>query len=382
MKRMAITTVLGLLLISGWIILPEQGLGADKKGGYLLPGDVKEGWRVFMIKKCGACHSIWGEGGKGGPDLGTLPASYVSQSQLAALLWNHMPEMWGRMLARRIPIEKIDKKEMSDLFAFLYFIRYMDEPGDPAKGKRLVEAKSCSRCHTQDDFSRWGRYTNPILWSQMMWNHAPQMVQAMNEKQVPRVEFEGNEMVDLIAYVRSLNPKAEKVYLSPGDPEEGAHLFSTKECVKCHAPGGSQDLTQRKDFPRTLAQLSGLMWNHSFEMWKKMEEKGIHRPALSAQEMADIIAYLFSTRYFDTPGNSERGKAVFLSKHCNLCHGKGKTPDLSRLKGQVSPILMAEMMWNHGPRMLEEMRKAKVSWQRIDGIEMVDLMEYLNRGMP
>jgi hypothetical protein len=43
---------------------------------------------------------------------------------------------------------------------------------------------------------------------------------------------------------------------------------------------------------------------------------------------------------------------------------------------------MAEMMWNHGPDMLERMRKAKVPWRKIDGKEMVDLMEYLNRGMP
>lgn len=33
-------------------------------------------------------------------------------------------------------------------------------------------------------------------------------------------------------------------------------------------------------------------------------------------------------------------------------------------------------------QMLEKMQKAKVSWQKIDGGEMVDVMEYLNRGMP
>jgi mono/diheme cytochrome c family protein len=382
MKGMRVWIMMGLLGLSLSLGSWSRSDASEKAGGYLLPGAVKEGWRVFMTKKCGACHSIWGEGGKGGPDLGTLPASYVSQSQLAALLWNHSPEMWGRMSAKRIPLEKIDTKEMADLFAFLYFIRYMDEPGDPGKGKRLVQSKSCTRCHDQDDFNRWGRYANPILWSQMMWNHAPQMGQAMMEKQVPRVEFQGSEMVDLIAYVRSLNPKAEKVYLSPGDPVEGAHLFSAKECVKCHPPGGSLDLTQRKDFPRTLAQLAGLMWNHSYEMWKRMEEKGIRRHTLSPQEMADITAYLFATRYFDAPGDPGQGKAVFLKKRCNLCHGKGKTPDLSGLKGKISPILMAQVMWNHGPQMLDEMRKAKVPWQRIDGKEMADLMEYLNRGMP
>jgi len=388
MKRISICLLIGfLLLVSGDLIFWDQGIGAEKKVGYLLPGDFKEGWKVFTTKKCGVCHAIWGEGGKGGPDLGTLPESYVSQSQLAALMWNHWPEMWGKMAAKKIPFQKIEKKEMADLFAFLYFIRYMDEPGDPKKGKSLMESKACMKCHpvkegTNEGLSRWGMYVNPILWAQMMWNHTPQMEQEMKKKGLSRVEFKGNEMVDLIAYIRSLNPKVEKVYLSPGDPQSGDKLFIKKGCIQCHALAGKLDLSKKKDFPRTLAQLAGMMWNHSHEMWKGMEAKGIDRPTLSPQEMADLIAYLFSTRYFDEPGDPAQGKVVFTKKQCNLCHTKGKTPDLTLLKGQISPILMSQMMWNHGPEMLEKMRKAKVSWQKIDGKEMVDLMEYLNRGIP
>lgn len=377
-----------ILLPASFLLFQSQPGAAEKKGEYLLMGDVKEGWKIFNRKKCSQCHSIWGEGGKGGPDLGTLPQLYVSQSQLAALMWNHGPEMWGRMNTRKIPVMKFDKKEMADLFAFLYFIRYMDEPGDLQEGKKLIETKSCNKCHTlkegtQTDLSRWGMYVNPILWAQMMWNHAPQMEQEMQKRGIARVEFKGNEMVDLIAYIRSLFPKSERVYLSPGDPEAGERLFVQKGCVQCHALQSSLDLSKRKDFPRTMAQLAGLMWNHSYEMWKKMEEKKIPRPSVSAQEMADVIAYLFSTRYFDEPGDSGRGKSLFAKKQCTLCHSKGaKGPDLSGLKGQISPILMAQAMWNHGPDMLEKMRQAKVPWQKIDGKELSDVMEYLNRGMP
>jgi cytochrome c2 len=387
MKRIYIWSLIGLLFLSGNTLFYDQVRGAEKKTTYLLPGDIKEGWKVFYRKGCIQCHSIWGEGGKGGPDLGTLPQAYVSQAQLAALMWNHGPEMWERMIARKIPFEKIGKKEMADLFAFLYFIRYMDEPGDLRNGKSIVES-ACGRCHTakggaKSDLSRWGMYTNPILWAQMMWNHSSQMEQEIKRTGVARFEFKGKEMVDLIAYIRSLNPGAEKVYLSPGDPKSGGRLFSEKGCIKCHASGDEYDLSRRKEFPRTLAQLAGVMWNHSEEMRKGMEKKGIPFPHLSSQEMADLVAYLFSTRYFDEPGNVEKGKGVFIKNHCNLCHKKGaKEGDLSRLKGEMSPIFMAQAMWNHGPKMLERMRKAKVPWQKIDGREMVDLMGYLNRGMP
>ena len=388
MKRMGGWFSVGVLIFTGTILFWAHGMAAEKKETYLLMGDVKEGWKIFYQKKCIECHAIWGEGGKGGPDLGTLPEAYVSQSQLAALMWNHSPEMWGRMLARKIPILKFDKKEMADLFSFLHFIRYVDEPGNPQRGKVLMETKGCAKCHTikegtQGDLSRWAAYTNPILWAEMMWNHAPRMGQEMKKKGIPQAEFRGNEMVDLISYIRTVNPKADKIYLSPGDPQKGETLFRQKGCIRCHVPKTSLDLSRRKDFPRTLAQLAGMMWNHSFEMWKGVEEKGMPRPSLSSQDMADVISYLFSTRYFDEPGDANRGRAVFVKKQCNLCHDRrGKRPDLSGLKGQISPIFMAQTMWNHGPQMLDKMRQAKLPWQKIDGKEMVDLMEFLNRGKP
>ena len=278
MKRIVVLCLFFFVLLSGSILVCDQLWGVDKKEDYLLPGNVKEGWKVFATKKCNLCHSIWGEGGKGGPDLGTLPESYVSQAQLAAMMWNHGPEMWGRMAAKKIPFQRIDNKEMADLFAFLYFIRYMDEPGDPRKGRAMMETKGCMKCHAlkegaRGDLSRWGMYVNPILWAQMMWNHGPQMEEEMKKKGVPVVEFKGNEMVDLIAYIRSLSAKVEKVYLSPGDPQGGEKLFTRKGCVRCHSPGGDLDLTKKRDFPKTLAQLAGMMWNHSHQMWKGMKEK-------------------------------------------------------------------------------------------------------------
>src|SRR5512139_2308523 len=127
MKKVVASCLFVCILLLGTFVICSQPSGAEKRGDYLLPGNVKEGWKIFAAKKCNICHAIWGEGGNGGPDLGTLPESYVSQAQLAALMWNHGPEMWGRMSARKILFEKMEDKEMADLFAFLYFIRYMDE---------------------------------------------------------------------------------------------------------------------------------------------------------------------------------------------------------------------------------------------------------------
>jgi cytochrome c len=185
--------------------------------------------------------------------------------------------MLRKMAAKKIPPQKMDKAEMADLFAFLYFTRYMDEPGNPQIGKMLLETKHCSKCHpvlkegTKGDLSPWGMYINPILWAQMMWNHVPQMEREMKKKGLPLVEFKGNEMADIIADTRSLSSKIEKVNLSPGNLQSGKKLFTQKGCIQCHSPQGELDLSKKKDFPRTLAQLTGMMWNHSFKMLKGMK---------------------------------------------------------------------------------------------------------------
>jgi len=163
--------------------------------------------------------------------------------------------------------------------------------------------------------------------------------------------------------------------------------------MQCHIPKGEMDLSKDKYSFRTLTQLAGAMWNHSYQIWKELEWKGIARSSLSPQEMADITAYLFSIRYFDEPGDPDLGKTLFIQKQCIVCHYKepssldlsrlkSRRLDLSRLKGQVSPIFMVQTLWNHGSQMLEAMRNKKVPWEKFYYNDMADLIEYLNRGMP
>ena len=366
---------------------------------YLLPGDAKKGWQSFFTKGCIKCHAIWGEGGSVGPNLSITSSKHQTEAQIAAAMWNHAPAMWEKMKAKGIDFRGLSKEEMADIFAFLYFIRYMDEPGDQEKGKELLATKKCSNCHAIQgeggkvgpELTKWGAYANPILWTQMMWNHAPQMEEEMKNRGIAWPRFEGNEMVDIIFYIKSINKSGDKIFLSPGDPKDGKAQFSKKGCSLCHSteegskksgPSLGKDLKRKESFPKTITQVAGLMWNHAPQMWNDMKKKGIERPQLNAQEMADIIAYLFSLQYFDEQGNREKGEKVFKEKYCIKCHtvnGKGglKGPDLKEWRKQVSPISMAQAMWNHGPSMLAEMKKMGLSWPKFVGKEIVDLMEYL-----
>lgn len=352
---------------------------------------IRTGWRVFNEKQCILCHAVWGEGETMGPDLGRTHTEFMSAGQLAGVMWNHAPDMWSRMVARGIPIHRISEPEMESLFAFLYFIRFIDEPGNVLVGEELVLRKRCVSCHATKpgetkigpNFRTLGAYANPIIWTQKMWNHAPTMYARMQAQQLPWPTFEGDEMVDLIAYVQSIaDASDQRIYLEPGDHRRGRHVFEQRGCVNCHEnnPGsGAPQLDTLGRRPKTISQMAGLMWNHAPAMVELAQSNGTAWSTISAQEMADLITYFFSIRFYRLTGDPVQGRAVFIERNCNICHSQtGIARNLRTGQEGISPIQMARFMWNHGLEMLEKMEEMRVPWPIFTGGEMVDLLAYLN----
>ena len=359
-------------------------------GGYFIPGDPKAGMRVFFDKGCARCHSVLGEGGRSAPDLGRAPAGHLSSSELLAAMWNHAPSMWEKMRIEGVAPPKFAEQDTANLFAFLYSVRSLDEPGDAEHGRALLSQKHCLDCHqlgaaggrTGPDLAKWAGYRNPVSWMQAMWNHAPGMQSVMAARGVQWPVFSGNDMSDLMAYIRRLAPADSKpTYLHPADPEAGGKLFRDKGCATCHGSGkvvGRAPDLRSRTLPRTLGQFAADMWNHAPAMRASMQAQKISRPQFTNKEMADLLAYLFAERYFEPSGNAARGERLFTDKGCNDCHRTGGMgPDLSR--GSVSPIHMATALWNHGPVMFQAMQQNKVPWPRFQPGELNDLIEYLSR---
>lgn len=385
--------LLGLLLafVAGpWLL--AQGPGG---GGYFIPGDAKAGMKTFFDKGCVRCHAVLGEGGKRAPDLARAPSGHLSAADLVGAMWNHAPQMWEKMRQEKVPSPAFTESEMSNLFAFLYSVRSMGEPGDAERGRQLLFEKRCLECHAVagqggragPDLRDWASFRNPVSWIQAMWNHAPAMQALMRERGLPWPEFQGNEVADLIAYIRTQTTGTRRhVYLQPASPEAGRVLFRRKGCAACHGlrgtTGRAPDLGTRA-LPRTVSQFAGLMWNHSPAMWASMQAANVPRPQFSNKEMADLIAYLFAERYFEASGHSQRGARVFEVKGCGSCHapdGRGAGPPLASWQGRITPMALATALWNHGPVMLEQMREQEMPWPLFQPGEMVDLMEFLNRG--
>lgn len=353
------------------------------------------GWDVYAKKGCGQCHGVRGGSGRVGPDLARIQSG-TGFYDLGAAMWNHLPIMGTRMREMGIERPTLTPLELSNVLAFIFTAQYNDELGNSAAGERWFVAKGCVQCHAVGGkggnvgpaLDGLKRANSPVLVAVRMWNHGPQMAEAMKAKDIARPSFKRNELVDLIAYVvasgRDTSGETEQVV--PGTPERGEKLFRDKQCAACHTiagKGGKVGPELGRAHHVSLTQFAGLMWNHGPAMWAKMKERGIPVPQLTGQEMADIVAYLYTSHYFDPAGGSAaRGRELVQSKSCLTCHsviGKGGkiAADFATSNVVGSPAAIVAGMWNHSKFMEEQARKQGVALPQLKGQELADIATYL-----
>jgi cytochrome c551/c552 len=342
------------------------------------------GARVFGEKGCGLCHAIRGVGATAAPDLSRI--AQKSFFDLGAAMSNHL---------RGVAIKKptLTPDDVASLIAFLFTLQYHDQPGDPKVGETLFAQKGCVVCHEVGgrggrigpslDFLK--RADSPVLVAAALWNHGPSMDETLKAQGIPRPTFSGKELGDIIAYIVTAARDGDvgRARVTAGSPESGRRLFVSRQCVMCHAIGGKggnigPELGRRHHV--SLTQFAATMWNHAPGMTAQMQARGVQVPRLTGQEMADLVAHLYVSHYFDQEVSATRGRAVLEAKGCLGCHalgGKGGTSasDLASYRAiRSSPGLVAAM-WNH-PRYLEKERR-EVAWPQVSGQELADVAAHL-----
>jgi mono/diheme cytochrome c family protein len=355
--------------------------------------DPLAGSRVFGSKGCVKCHSVNGVGGRVAPDLARTmrPRSFVD---LATAMWNHLPNMTDRMKQLGIARPQLDSKEAGDLVGFLYTLNYFDPPGNPDAGKRLFSDKRCIVCHTVrgaggvvgPNLDHLQQFRSPIFVASAMWNHGPQMAEKMKERGIERPTFTAKELRDLIAYLApgTGGPEEGPLYVLPGRAESGRQLFAEKRCVECHAVGGAggrvgPDLVER-GVRQSPMEFAATIWNKAPAMAAAMQSRGISLPQLAPDQMADIVAYLYSVRYFAS-GSVQQGYGVASQKGCLNCHAlrgeRGKiASDLTKARGLDSPAAVLAALWNH-TLVTPTVSGKKLDWPTFAPQEMADLIAML-----
>jgi cytochrome c len=363
----------------------------------LLPEDPTKGSRLFVNKGCARCHAFKGEGGKVGPDFGRIDLGNT-QLDMAAKLWNHIPSMNVGMERAKMIKPNLTGQEFTEISAYLYFLKFFDEPGEPTRGRSIFNEKGCSSCHPlsgkgkegEPGLDQFPQNISPVFLTQTIWNHGPVMIAHMVKLGMKWPVFEGTEMMDLLEYIK-MNAKGAKdtAFITPGNSREGKQVFAAKGCIKCHAVRGeggkeAEDLGKRaKTFYKSLTQIASIMWNKGPAVLGKMSQTQIGIPKFTPKEMADLIAYLYFLHFIDEPGNPVNGKKIFSESGCLKCHGWDGKPgelmaiSLSKYQKAGNPMDIVASLWNHSTEIEKAMREKGISWPQFKKGELADLLEFI-----
>jgi cytochrome c2 len=316
---------------------------------------------------------------------------------MAAAMWNHLPKMVVEMAKRRQTPPHLSSFEAADLIGFLFTVNYFNGSGNAVSGQRLFNTKRCVMCHQiggvggvmGPSLDSVGRTGSPLAMAAAMWNHGPEMAQAMRERGVKRPNLSATELSDLLAYLKRVSSIGtdSPVAVLPGNAGDGRALFEKKQCIKCHSIQGTggnvgPDLGRRGLY-RSVLEFAAALWNKTPAMTSAMRIRKVSIPTLAPGEMADIVAYLRGFQYFVEPGDPLQGRKLLVERRCTSCHGLGAVGkwagDLARVEGLGSPAPLIAAMWNHVELMHLSAGPGSDSWLPLTAEEITHLVAYFDR---
>ena len=174
----------------------------------------------------------------------------------------------------------------------------------------------------------------------------------------------------------------------PDNPLEGRLLFESRGCDACHGLTGDKlgigPSLGEQHFSGTFLDLGAALWNHVPGMSVTFDVTGLAWPQLTKDEAMDLIAFLYFIDYLGRPGVATDGETVFVVQGCSSCHsiGGGEAnvgPDLAELRNFASPLYIAQQIWNHGPSMLEGMRRLGIVPPRFAEGDLADLSAFVRQ---
>ena len=122
-------------------------------------------------------------------------------------------------------------------------------------------------------------------------------------------------------------------------------------------------------------------------MWHASEARNVPRPAFEGRQLADLVAFLASIRYFEPSGSPQVGATIFVERGCAACHGPQAEgtrngPALRRRGRSFTVITLAAALWKDGPKMYRRTRELKVKWPDLSEGDTGNLVSFLNAPVP
>jgi cytochrome c2 len=183
---------------------------AISEHGTEVHGNALRGWKVFQAK-CMQCHSVRGQGGKVGPELGPERKLPLTTAEFASVLWNHAPAMLRLSHERGIALPALERTEMPDLVAFLASLRYSEPTGSPLVGERIFSVRGCAQCHgsTAEGTPLGPRLRSSreaytaVSFTAALWKHGPRMVDRTEAMGIRWPTLEATDLGDLVSFLNA-----------------------------------------------------------------------------------------------------------------------------------------------------------------------------------
>lgn len=173
--------------------------------------DPGTGEAIAAAKGCGTCHALPGAGQGAKPGPGFLsPAPPRPGSEIVRGLWNHIPDMRRHVTARALRWPVMRPEEMEALLVFLGRTPGPERPADPDRGRLLVMERGCLHCHglagsggrTASDLAAVRRSGELAELAAALWNTAPAMGDALEQRGLPFPVLQPGEMADLLGFLK------------------------------------------------------------------------------------------------------------------------------------------------------------------------------------
>jgi cytochrome c2 len=170
-----------------------------------------KGRRVFEAKGCAQCH-LPGGGTGSGPPLEQLRGPQGAW-ELTGRFWNHVPAMFTAVTASGVSWPQFTPDEATALMTYLAATPDADPTPDPSRGLSVLVQKGCLKCHAlrgegariaPDLSAPRGAFDSPAAWATRIWSHTPAMASAAMQRGVLYPRFSGQEMAQLVGYLRNV----------------------------------------------------------------------------------------------------------------------------------------------------------------------------------
>ena len=169
--------------------------------------------------------------------------------------------------------------------------------GAAANGEKLLVSLKCASCHGDKGqggsapalAGSSGPVSSPDAMAAAMWSHATKMWQAVDAAKIERPQIAPEQAADLYAYLSGGSDRRNPV----GAAARGQQVFEAKLCASCHeqVDTGAPDLAAKAGQFSAFSMVTAL-WQHGSGMLARMVAQNKEWQVLSAQEMADVLAYL------------------------------------------------------------------------------------------